>query len=195
MSSDNIYYVYAYLRNKNSLTAKAGTPYYIGKGKGERAFAPHIVNNISSITPKDKANIVMLETNLTNLGALALERRYIRWYGRKDLGTGILLNRTDGGDGHSFVGTRSAKTKELMKQAQHRRRAKEKADPSYVPPKKTGRYKFSEETKAKMRESAKNRKVEYTPELREKLGSGNRGKTLSAETKAKISSTKLAKRN
>ena len=26
------YYIYAYIRNKNSKTATAGTPYYIGKG-------------------------------------------------------------------------------------------------------------------------------------------------------------------
>jgi len=93
-TSVNIYYVYAYLRSKDSLTAKAGTPYYIGKGVNGRAYQKHSVS-----VPKDKDKIVFLETKLTNVGALALERRMIRWYGRKDLDTGILHNRTDGGDG------------------------------------------------------------------------------------------------
>jgi len=92
----NIYYVYAYLRSNDSATGLAGTPYYIGKGKNRRAYTKH-----GSIPIPCKSKIVFLETNLTEIGALALERRMIRWWGRKDLGTGILRNKTDGGDGVS----------------------------------------------------------------------------------------------
>ena len=95
------YYVYAYLRKKDF------TPYYIGKGKNDRAWKRH--RNVT--TPKNKCSIVILEHNLTEIGALALERFYIRWYGKKIDNTGILHNKIDGGDGVSGPKTQQHKEK------------------------------------------------------------------------------------
>lgn len=94
------FYVYAYIRSKDSNTAKAGTPYYIGKGCGDRAWK-HCKND-SIHPPTDHSNIIILENNLTELGAFALERRLIRWWGRIDNNTGILRNKTDGGQGGAY---------------------------------------------------------------------------------------------
>ena len=85
------YYTYAYLREDR-------TPYYIGKGKGHRAFSK---TGRRCPRPKDKSRILFLKTGLTQDEAIKHEIYMISVYGRKDKGTGILRNLTDGGEGLS----------------------------------------------------------------------------------------------
>lgn len=82
------YYTYAYLREDL-------TPYYIGKGKGSRIITPHRI----PVPPKDR--ILILKKNLTEEEAFKHEIYMIAVFGRKDLGTGILRNLTNGGEGTS----------------------------------------------------------------------------------------------
>jgi hypothetical protein len=88
------YYTYAYLREDR-------TPYYIGKGKGNRVYETH--RRVKP--PKDKSRIIFLKQNLTEEEAFKHEIYMITMFGRKDLGTGILRNLTDGGEGVSNLGT------------------------------------------------------------------------------------------
>lgn len=94
------FYVYLWLRHKKSKHGPRLSPYYVGKGSGSRAFTPR---RRGAKPPKDQSYIVFAQEGLTEQEAFALERYYIALYGRKDLGTGILGNFTDGGEGASGV--------------------------------------------------------------------------------------------
>ena len=73
-----------------------GTPYYAGKGKGKRAFRTQGHGSLNC--PKDFSQIRLFLLP-TEEAAFAFECMLIRLFGRKDLGTGILRNLTDGGEG------------------------------------------------------------------------------------------------
>ena len=85
------YYTYAYLREDR-------TPYYVGKGKERRIY---LKGKGEVNPPKDKSRIIFLKQNLTEEEAFKHEIYMISIFGRKDLGTGILYNMTNGGDGCS----------------------------------------------------------------------------------------------
>lgn len=81
--------VYAFCRDD-------GTFYYIGKGSLKRAFSKrrHGVN-----PPADRSKVLILHSGLDEQTAFEYEKALIAFYGRKDIGTGVLRNMTDGGEG------------------------------------------------------------------------------------------------
>lgn len=86
-----MFYVYAYLRADH-------TPYYIGKGSGKRAWSKGSKEIGLTV---DSSKIVILVDNLDETTAFEYERKLITLFGRKDIGTGILRNRSAGGEGNA----------------------------------------------------------------------------------------------
>lgn len=103
-------------------------PIYIGKGQGSRAYS-HLTsaNNealearIEDIRKNEHEPIItLLETNLYNNQACALENNLIYAIGRKDLGLGTLLNassgiyKTDIDEKGNFMDLETAKAKQIL---------------------------------------------------------------------------------
>jgi len=90
----NQYYVYQYVRDD-------GSPYYIGKGKGNRAYSKHASRkDTPDFRPKNVDKIIILFDNLPEEEAFEIEKKLITHYGIKMHG-GILINLTLGGEGCS----------------------------------------------------------------------------------------------
>jgi hypothetical protein len=81
------FYTYLWLRED-------GTPYYVGKGCGDRAF-----KNYGHGVRYPGRGRTLVQEFPSEADAFAAEIFFISYYGRKDLGTGCLRNHTDGGEG------------------------------------------------------------------------------------------------
>lgn len=154
------FYTYAYLRED-------GTPYYIGKGNGDRAYSK--CGRAVGLPPESR--IIFLKTGLTEEEAFRHEIYMIAVLGRKDLGTGILWNFTDGGEGCSG--------------RQWSEESREKVRLSKLGNKNAKGYRLSEEHKEKIRQAQLGRK--HPEERIERARLAQLGKKMSEETKEKIS--------
>jgi len=193
------YYTYAYLREDK-------TPYYIGKGQGNRIYEKR--KRIKP--PKDKSRIIYLKQNLTEAEAFRHEIYMIDVFGRKDLGTGILHNMTNGGEGSSG-NIHSEETKRKIGEAhknpsEETRRKMSEAHKGENHPMygkthvEESKRKMSEAKKGKTNSKEHNRKIieglkgrTVSEETRIKISESNKGKTRSEETKRKMSETRKGK--
>jgi len=152
------------------------TPYYIGIGNPRRPYT----GRRRCGRPPSRDRIIILHENLEWEEACRIEKELIAFYGRVDLGTGILRNLTDGGEG---VVNPSKETREKISRENHY---------SFGKP-------LSKETREKLSKSLSgenhyNFGKSLSKETREKIsksmsGENNHmfGKSLSKETREKIS--------
>jgi hypothetical protein len=81
------FYTYLWLRDD-------GTPYYVGKGRGERGFT-----NVGHRVRYPGKKFTIIQEWPSENDAFEAEKFLISYYGRLDLGTGCLANLTAGGSG------------------------------------------------------------------------------------------------
>jgi group I intron endonuclease len=178
----NDYLIYMHIKKTDK------TPFYIGKGKIDRAYTKKGRNKYwHNIVNKYDFEVEILESNLIENEALKKEIYWIKKIGRFDLNLGPLVNMTDGGEG--FRGNHTKETKQKIS-LNNARSFKGKI--------------HSEESKKKMSNSKKGSKCywlgkERSEEMKKiisKTHKGNNyrlGKTHSEESKKKMSNSKLNK--
>lgn len=161
------------------------TVFYIGIGKDKaRAYSKSGRNkHWHNVVNKVGYSVTILIGEISMEEAWRLEMELISYYGRSHLGTGLLVNVTEGGElGYNRLGTWTGKKlspehREKLRQAKLGKK----------------RPKHTEETKLKISESHKGKTVLET--TKEKLRIINTGKKHSEETKEKLRNITIAYRS
>ncbi len=160
---------------------KDGTPYYVGKGKGKRAYAKR-----KGVKPPPIGDrIVFPYTNLTEEDAFQKEIELIAKYGRKDNGTGILRNLTNGGEGSSGY----IPTPEVLKKLRARKQTSEHIEKRRLA--NTGKKRSKEYCE---RSSMRQKGKVFSPEHKEKISKAHLGKERSLEHRENIGRVQRGKK-
>lgn len=154
--------------------------FYVGIGSQERRAYSKLSRNRywNFIANKHGYDVDILAKGLSWEDACELECFLIEQYGRKDLGTGQLVNMTDGGDG--VKGHSPESIKKIV--ATHKGRVQSKEEIAKRVAANTGKRR-TEETKRKQSEAAKGRV--FTEEHKKNLSIAHLGQVPSNARKVK----------
>lgn len=189
------FYVYAYIDPRDD------TPFYIGKGKGNRLWR-HLLpcclhkrtffyNKINKMHREGiEPTIVKLIEGLSEGEAHGLESFFIKGLGRRTdhKNPGPLCNLTNGGEGSS--GRAVSDETRYKISASHKGRSFTEEHCRKMSEQRKG-IPLSKETRQKMSESSKGRK--QSEETRQRIAKTLKGHEVSEQTKARISFTKWKK--
>ena len=156
------YYTYAYLRED-------GTPYYIGKGTGKRAYVPHKRRKGNSVPLPPNNRILILKHFECEDEAYQHEEYMIFHYG-KEMNGGILINMCEGGRTKAVYNDEERKQRRKQSARDYYYRNKEKCNQSAIKWRENNRDKVNERYKEKYaadpEKYKEKRKRNYNPEQR-----------------------------
>jgi hypothetical protein len=188
------FYVYLHIKETD------GTPFYVGKGSGNRAYVYGRNDWWKKTVEKYGYDVIILEDNLSEDVSLEREIYWIDRIGRRDLGKGTLVNLTDGGDGISgliFTEEHKRKIGDSNRGKIHSKESIQNMIDSH--------QNISDETKRKMSESAKGNTYalgyKHTEEALNKMSESAKGntnmlgKTHSEESKHQMSLAKIGSKH
>lgn len=165
------YYIYTHTRVGDE------HPFYVGKGFGNRAYSTQSRSQFWKNVAKDGYRIEFEFENLSEEDAFQMEKDMIKMYGRRDLGTGCLVNLTGGGEGSSGW---------VHSEESRKKISKVKKGNTYMKGKT-----LSEETKSKMSKAKKGNLsktgMKTSEETKRKISEAQKGKIFSDKHKQKMS--------
>ena len=208
LDTNPIYYVYGYLRSRKGPFGEKGTIKYVGKGSNYRYRGQH--QNVK--VPKNLArDVIFFQKNMEEKDAFDMEETLITKYGRQDKGTGILENRSEGGNKPPSAAGMKRKKKRIWSEESKAKLSasltglvKSQEHINNIVEKRilNGSYGFSDESREKMSKTRQKMEIERKEEMQaihSKAGKANKGKPKSPEHIAAIKETwrlkKLKKQN
>ena len=187
----NNYYIYFHINPlKNEI-------FYVGKGKGNRAFHKHKRTKLwNNIVNKYGLVINIVEDSLTEEESFKREKYFIDYIGRRDLGTGPLVNLTEGGEGVSgkiiSESTRRKMSESCAGKNNHRfgkKVSEETRSKMSLAKKGKPGHKLSEEHKQNISKSNIGKKL--SEEHKQNIGKSCKGNFHTKESKSKMSKSKI----
>jgi hypothetical protein len=149
--------------------------FYVGAGSSQRPFKKSRPLNWKRIVEEHGVIVEIVKDNLTKEESFELEKKLISEYGRIDLGTGCLINCSEGGPGCAGLSMETEQKKiDLLKSIKktdewkkkisegHKGIIKDEAWRSKISNSLKGR-KLSEEVKQKMRASNRSKEISSVP--------------------------------
>lgn len=162
MKNDRVVYIHR--------VESTGIPFYVGMGNEKRPYEKRRQYSWRNFVKQNKPiTIEIVKNNLIESDAIVLEIELIKKYGRIDLGTGTLINETNGGLGHVNL------CKEKNEAKSNKMRS----------------YKRSDEVKRKISES--NKKVIKDETWRKNISKALKGKKQSKELVEKRTASNKSK--